>query len=268
MSKLGALIASGITGTVIWALMRTAQQQQAANAAGAQPVAYVQQPKDDKRETRAALIGGVLELVGSLAQRGVDRPPTTLTELVQPAPPVRPATRPVQSSSSRRGVSGLLDLIGRHEAPRGYNQVYGGSKIQPPKPITTMTIREVLAWQDASVRAGSRSSAAGRYQIIRGTLRGLVGDGAASMSDLYSARTQDRLAIALMERRGLGAYRAGRLSETQFAQNLSQEWASFPVAIRDRSGRPANGQSYYAGDGLNRAGTSLSAVINAIRGIT
>jgi len=166
------------------------------------------------------------------------------------------------------GLAGLLSLIGGIEAPQGYDQVFGGVVTRPPRPITTMTVGEVMRWQRDTVSAGSPSSAAGRYQIIGPTLRGLVRDGQASENDLFDASTQERLARSLMERRGLSSYQSGRISEDQFAQNLSQEWASLPVAIQDRRGRAAQGQSFYAGDGLNRSLTTLDRVMAAIRGIS
>ncbi|KXF89950.1 hypothetical protein [Phaeobacter inhibens] len=253
---LGAIVASGVVGTVVWAFTQAAKRQ--ADTETAQGVVYVRQPNKD--DTRKALIGGILQAALSFAERGVDRPPSSAPRS-SGSVPAQP--RP----TAGRGVGSLLDLIGQHEAPKGYDQVYGGSKIAPPRPITQMTVGEVLEWQDRSVRAGSKSSAAGRYQIIRGTLRSLVRDGVVSMGSRFDKATQDRLATQLMNRRGLQSYLSGRMSETDFAQNLSKEWASLPVAIADKKGRPAAGQSYYAGDGLNRALTSLENVFGAIRGI-
>lgn len=160
----------------------------------------------------------------------------------------------------------LLALIGSIEAPQGYDQVYGGSRIATPRRLTQMTVGEVLQWQDRSVAAGSASSAAGRYQIIRKTLRGLANKGYVRHSDRFDKRTQDRLGVVLMEQRGLRKYQAGRISATQFGQNLSQEWASLPAITKDKRGRNAKGQSYYAGDGLNHARTSQRTLMNTITG--
>ncbi len=80
--------------------------------------------------------------------------------------------------------------------------------------------------------------------------------------------TQDALAIAWMrQRRGLDQYEKGRITDVQFAQNLSQEWASFPAQTYDKRGRPATGQSYYADDGLNRAFATKEQVLRAVRNI-
>lgn len=167
-----------------------------------------------------------------------------------------------------QGTGGLLALIGSVEAPKGYDQVYGGisRRDQPPRPLTTMTVDEVLAWQD-SIDPRYQSEAAGRYQVLEDTLRGLRDSGQVSGSALFNARTQDHIGNILLERRGLSDFRAGRISQTQFGQNLSQEWASLPALTRDRSGRTATGQSYYAGDGLNRAHVTISRITDALRSL-
>ena len=155
---------------------------------------------------------------------------------------------------------GILDLIGSAEAPQGYDQVYGGTRLNPPRRITTMTVGEVLAWQRQSVAAGSRSSAAGKYQIIRKTLQSLVDQGHVSTSDRFDADTQDRLAVVLMRRRGLDRFEDGSLSAEGFANQLAREWAGLPVATGPRAGG-----SYYGGDGLNKSTVSVDRVLDVLR---
>ena len=124
------------------------------------------------------------------------------------------------------------------------------------------------AWCGPSTtpRPGSPSSAAGRYQVIGPTLQGLIDKGVVSPNDTFDAATQDKISVALMERRGLRDYEAGRISATTFGQRLSQEWAGLPAFTRDRKGRKAQGQSYYAGDGLNAATTTKERVMRALTG--
>jgi len=160
------------------------------------------------------------------------------------------------------GLSGLLDVIGAAEAPHGYDTVYNGSKVRPSRPITQMTVTEVLEWQRQSIAAGSVSSAAGRYQIINKTLRKLVDMGVLSPTEKFSPAAQDRAARALMEGRGLSDYQSGRISATEFANNLSKEWAGLPVATGNNAGK-----SYYDGYAGNSATTTVERVISAIRGI-
>ncbi len=166
-------------------------------------------------------------------------------------------------SSVAPNASAILALIRRAEAPQGYNSVYYGSKIQPPRPITTMTVAEVIDYQKRSVSAGSASSAVGAYQFIKSTLSGLVGSTVQS-GEIFGVAAQDRAAMALLRRRGFDRWAAGSLSDAQFAQNLSQEWAGLPAFTRDKRGRTATGQSYYAGDGLNAATVSQAQVLAAL----
>ncbi len=157
----------------------------------------------------------------------------------------------------------LLKLIGKHESRNNYNIVWGriAKKDHPPRPLTQMTIGEVLAWQD-SIDPHYMSEAAGYYQILEDTLRGLYREAGLSANSLYSPKNQDRLAVQLLKRRGLDEWEAGRMSTPKFANSLAKEWASLPVV----SG-PKTGRSYYAGDGLNKALTSPEQVFKALDAI-
>lgn len=165
-----------------------------------------------------------------------------------------------QQSGGGMGISSILNLIGMAEAPGGYDTVYAGSKVRPPRPITQMTVGQVMDWQRQSINAGSVSSAAGRYQIIYKTLRSLVSRGVLYRGELFSASAQDRAATALMRGRGLDGYQSGQLSLEDFANNLAREWAGLPVV----SGASA-GRSYYDGYAGNSATVSADQVRAALR---
>ncbi|MYH31365.1 MAG: hypothetical protein F4137_21565, partial [Acidobacteria bacterium] len=68
----------------------------------------------------------------------------------------------------------LLEFIRALEAPRGHDDYERRIPVPPPKPLTGMTIGEVLDWQADVRRAGAPSTAAGGYQVIRATLERLV----------------------------------------------------------------------------------------------
>lgn len=155
----------------------------------------------------------------------------------------------------------LLDFIARPESGGDYNIVWGGirPKHRPPKLLTTMTIGEVLNWQD-SIDSLYMSEAAGRYQIMEDTLRGLYKSAGMSLNDLFDEAGQDKLAFALLKRRGWGDYVDGKIPASKFANNLAREWASLPVV----SG-PKFGRSYYAGDGLNKSHVKVDDFMHAVR---
>lgn len=161
-------------------------------------------------------------------------------------------------------VRPLLDFIGRFESRGNYNIVWGRIKAQhqPPKPLVFMTIGEVLAWQDR-IDPLYMSEAAGKYQILEDTLRGLYRSAGLSLDDKFHEATQDRLGVTLLRRRGLDAYLAGTMSREKFANSLAKEWASLPVVTGEKRGK-----SYYGGDGLNKAHASVSdflAVLDEIK---
>lgn len=150
----------------------------------------------------------------------------------------------------------ILDVIGDKESPKGYNIAYGNVPVNLDK----MTVNQVLKWQDEYVRGGSPSSAVGRYQFIRKTLRDLVKKEGLTGDELFDEALQDRLAVSLLNRRGYDKYLAGEISDEKFANNLAKEWASLPVVSGEKAGL-----SYYAGDSLNKALIGVDDIMTAVR---
>lgn len=152
----------------------------------------------------------------------------------------------------------LLTLIGKAESNNNYN-AYFGNAANVSVLFTDMSIAEVLEWQQSFVQQGNASSAVGRYQIINTTLRSLVAQLGISTSETFSPAVQDKLAIALLERRGVVDYANGRTSSKEFAASLAKEWAALPKTVGTN---PEN--SYYASDGLNRSRVQTGEVLRAI----
>jgi len=146
----------------------------------------------------------------------------------------------------------ILDVIATHESFDDYNVTFGGGKL----PLTKMTIGEVLDMQESMQKAGVKSTAAGRYQIIHKTLNDLVENTYVTRDMQFNEDTQDDLALALLERRGFLNYLEGSISLTEIVLNLSKEWASLP--------KDASGKSYYDGDGLNKAHATYEEVVQAL----
>ena len=152
------------------------------------------------------------------------------------------------------GAALLLDFIGNIEAPKGYNTVYGNNQSSLPVPVTKMTLAQIQAAQPHwSKRFGS--SATGRYQFMQATLRDLIEELGLSRTQVLDGDLQDRLAYHLLKRRGYEAFMAGTISRTEFGRRLAQEWASLPVLANTKGGsrNVTRGQSFYAGDGLNKS---------------
>lgn len=152
----------------------------------------------------------------------------------------------------------LLDLIYRTETGRAppacYTTIIGHREDHLQKPVTAMTIDELLAAQRTWGKKW-KSSAAGAPQIIRATMVTLVKRLGLSGKERFDADMQDRMAFELLKMRGWEKFAAGALSLTAFGNNLAREWASFPVltAQQGAHGKLKRGQSFYDGDGMNGA---------------
>ncbi|RYE40649.1 MAG: hypothetical protein EOP24_40045 [Hyphomicrobiales bacterium] len=169
------------------------------------------------------------------------------------------------NSNVPRGAAVLLDYIGGLETarkgPAAYNTVIGhiDEKGKLPKPVTEMTLEELLAEQLRWVRnLKQKSGAAGRYQIIRPTLKSLIAELGVSLKAKFTPDLQDAFGLALLERRGYRRFVTGALPLKSFGNELVKEWASLPVLSTIKRGgkKPRTvqrGESYYAGDGINRS---------------
>jgi muramidase (phage lysozyme) len=148
----------------------------------------------------------------------------------------------------------LLDFIGSIEAPHGYDTVYGNNQDKLAKPLTSMTIDQVIS-AGSSWSKMFGSSAAGKLQFMRATLVRLKSKLKLSGTELLNGGMQDRLGYQLLIERGYSDFMAGKIGPTAFGKALAQEWASFPVlaATKGATRQLKRGQSYYAGDGLNKS---------------
>jgi hypothetical protein len=160
---------------------------------------------------------------------------------------------------------GLLAFIASYEAPKGYDTVYANRMAQMPKPLTSMSLNEVIADGPRRTKLFG-SSACGRYQFMTATLKDLQKTLVLMGNDLFTPELQDRLGYELLKRRGYIKFALGAMSVQAFGLGLAQEWASFPVlaAVKGGSRNVVRGQSYYAGDGLNKALVKPDAVEAAL----
>lgn len=167
-------------------------------------------------------------------------------------------------------ISALLTAIRSKEAPKGYGQVYGGIPAREQVDVSKMTVGGVLAWQSSlRKRKISKSTAAGAYQFIYLTLAQTVKEMGISLDAKFDAALQDKMAVYLMQKRGFNEYLDGKLSPEAFANNLAMEWASVPVVtpIKGQKRFVDPGQSYYAGDGLNKAHHDPKAILALVKAI-
>lgn len=165
--------------------------------------------------------------------------------------------------TSTTKLKALLDVIAEKESNKNYNAYFSKPNNRTKPKLTDMSVNEVLAWQkDFLARTGLESSAAGKYQIVSGTLRGLTRRLGIKGSEKFDPAMQDRMGIELLKRRGLAKYLSGRIKAEHFANQLAMEWAALPVVTG-----PNKGRSYYAGVGSNKAGITVQAIMAAVKAL-
>lgn len=150
----------------------------------------------------------------------------------------------------------FLNLMGNLEGPYGFDSVSGFAPAPPERPLTEMTLSEVIAYQERLRALGTVSSAVGRYQFIYLTLRDLVERHGISGDLVFDSEVQTYLARFLMH--DCGFYDPDT-ALVRLANCLATVWAALPVV----SG-PGAGRSHYADDGINRALTEPGLVLRVL----
>lgn len=157
---------------------------------------------------------------------------------------------------------------------RAYDTLYDHGSMPKGKKPTACTLDEIELDGPRRTKAYG-SSAAGAYQFMRdtldkpGTLLDIEGEMGLSGGEKFDKPMQDSMAFHLLKRRGWEKFIGGSLSVTDFGNNLAKEWASFPVLanIKGQKRDVTRGQSYYAGDGKNKALIAPETVENCLRSI-
>lgn len=129
----------------------------------------------------------------------------------------------------------LLDLIGKSEGTdrkRKYNETLAyGALTGGDVDLVSMTLDQVDALQGRMLAHPANkwdSSALGRYQIVRTTMRSIRKTLNLDGRLLYDAAMQDRMACFLLGQRGIDKWLAGRMKRDTLLHQLAQEWASLP----------------------------------------
>ena len=146
----------------------------------------------------------------------------------------------------------ILDVISSVESSGGsYDSRFGG--IYPG--YSKLTIEQANAVQLANYKKWG-SSASGKYQFM--DISGQAKYAGLKPTDLFSPENQDKMAIALIEKKRYGKdWLSGKITDSKFAEYLAMEWAGLP--------RGNDNLSFYHGDGVNKAHTTFDKVLNALK---
>lgn len=151
-----------------------------------------------------------------------------------------------------RSAALLLEVIGTIEAPRGYEVIFRNRQDQLATPLTAMTLAEVLAAQPGWATTNG-SSAAGRYQVIDRTLATISVDLALDPLARYDASLPVRIGYGLLLRRGFDRF-ISRDLPLRLRPRTGPRMGRLPVVPVEGMHRQLEaGETYYAGDGRNRA---------------
>lgn len=151
----------------------------------------------------------------------------------------------------------ILDLVAKGEAVQGADPYSSLWPSTSDPMIPQYTLAQIDQYQTDRIRAGFKSSAIGRYQFIRSTLREVVVLSGLPGTIRFSPDVQDYLIILrLKDLRKLDQWKSGSISDLDFQLELAREFASVPVPynVQGANGFVSKGQSYYSGDGLNSSG--------------
>lgn len=156
----------------------------------------------------------------------------------------------------------ILDLVSEQESHGNYDAVIYHINGLPGVVLSELTIKQIYGLMADLLRGryGKRtpSTAIGRYQIIRNTMRNLVTILKLNVEkDKFTHELQDRMALELLKIRGYQRWYLGKLGNIDFAHKLSCEWASLPDPYN-------GGRSHYDGIAGNHAGMSLAYVYAAL----
>lgn len=161
----------------------------------------------------------------------------------------------------RKTETGTPDRAVQYETIIGHNQKH------LDKPVTEMTVDEIIAASDSwRKRFKTTSGAAGAYQIIKPTLVQLKADLKLTGKEKLTPALQDRMGEKLCQKRGADQFLDGSLSLLNFGNNLAREWASFPLLAPAKRGKQIikRGQSFYDKFAGNHALVSPEAVEGAL----
>lgn len=148
----------------------------------------------------------------------------------------------------------ILNFVAQPESQGDYNAIngYRGSKVE----LAKFTVSEALALSEELAK-GASSGAIGKFQIIPKTMKGLITSMKLTGDEKFTNEMQDKMGMALLVGRGYKQWVSGGMSDVQFADALSEEWAGLPNS--------RTGLSTHEGVQGNKAGVDFESVITTLR---
>ena len=143
-------------------------------------------------------------------------------------------------------VRNLLDLIYSAESGRNYDAWNTQTKIRSERPLTELTVSEIMEIQGKN--SDNDGGAAGAGQIKKNTMQLLLNNKILSRDDKFTPEVQDRAHLFLLQNRGLNNFLSGQIDLNEYGHRLAKEYASLP----SMKGETPD-MSYHKGKGQNSA---------------
>lgn len=137
------------------------------------------------------------------------------------------------SGYTKGRIGQILDLIALYESRGNYNAVF--SSPQNPN-LTNMTISEVIAY-GSKIKAKTGGTPLGRYQIVQGTLQGILKSAGVSLNDKFSPEIQDKLCVQIMKSAGAdpNMFLMGSVSPEKCVSKWANQWSTWPTSPNNKN---------------------------------
>lgn len=159
-------------------------------------------------------------------------------KLAEGGEPIDPRVMAILNNAVKGESKDALVQAAYGEGFTAYDTVLDYAKwVKPSKPLSQMTVREVLQLQKDSInaqrkagRGDAASGAIGKYQFVQSTLRDALKKVGAKETDLFTNDLQDRMAVNLLEGNDqkLTKWLKGEVSDAEMLDRINSEWSSIP----------------------------------------
>lgn len=164
-----------------------------------------------------------------------------------------------------------------NKVPSAYYDVVWnqGRDLKPPKPLSQMTVDEVLVYQKQlfdvtkkKSKDGKGHTPTGAYQLIAATVAEAKKNGLVKGSTLFNAETQDKIAADLFEKRKAGnlkeTWAALPNSEKGYYKDFTFDQMKKEISERELGKTPATPVANAVGNTLTALGDVRETFVNAL----
>jgi len=176
-------------------------------------------------------------------------------------PKISPTQKLLEQIAEGEGTSKAKALENGYKSEYDVTLGYGAYVDDKQVPISSMTLTQLMQLQRKMLRNKKNrlnSSAVGKYQITRTTLKDLMRRMNLKGSEKFTPELQDKMAIELLKRRGLDKFVSGKISLKDFHNRISKEWASIA-----RHGSTKGSYRQHVGTSSEKLASLLRAVRTA-----